>query len=42
MKEDIVRVTVKAALQETNQERLRYTIESIADTKGKVNLNGRT
>lgn len=37
-KEDLVRINVKVELQDRNQERLRYTIESTAATQGKINL----
>jgi len=37
-KEDLVRVNAKAEVQELNQERLRYTIESTGVNQGKINF----
>lgn len=35
-KEDVVRVKVKAEIEETNQERLRYAIEAESNTEGEI------
>jgi hypothetical protein len=35
-KEDLVRVKVKAEIEEESQERLRYVVESEGDTKGEI------
>ena len=35
-KDDVVRVTIEPEIEERNQERLRYVIESEGDTRGEL------
>ena len=37
-KQDVVRVKVKPEIEEVNQERLRYVIESESDNAGEINI----